>query len=352
MPRALILGGTGQIGRATAQRLLSAGWHVDLTGRDPAHLPTDLATAGATFLPTHRDNPDHLANALGTGTDLLVDCVSYTTRDATTLLPLATNATSTVMISSKAVYIDDAGNHSNSPTPPHFAGPIPENQPTMAPRDDIDHNSREGYGANKVAAEHVLLDSGLPITILRPTRIHGIDAERPREWAFVKRALDQRTTLFLTARGTGTVHPTAASNIAALIDTAATTPGQRILNSADPDAPNALAISRAIAGHLNHTWQEILLDNTDDQETSALGHRPWESTHPVILDTTAATRLGYQPAGDYATTVADEIDWLVSKTQGGVEDKTIPGLEHDYFARFFPYQAEDHYLTTHSPAVS
>ena len=39
MPRALIIGGTGAIGRATAARLLTTGWHVDLMGRDPAHMP-------------------------------------------------------------------------------------------------------------------------------------------------------------------------------------------------------------------------------------------------------------------------------------------------------------------------
>ena len=67
------------------------------------------------------------------------------------------------MISSKAVYVDAAGNHSNSDDPPRYDGPIRETQPTLAPL-DIDYRSREGYGANKVAAEHVLLDSGLPVS--------------------------------------------------------------------------------------------------------------------------------------------------------------------------------------------
>ena len=50
----------------------------------------------------------------------------------------------------------------------------------------MDHESREGYGANKVAAEHVLLDSGRPVTVLRPSKVHGAGAARPREWIFVK----------------------------------------------------------------------------------------------------------------------------------------------------------------------
>ncbi|HJP80221.1 MAG TPA: NAD-dependent epimerase/dehydratase family protein [Pseudonocardiaceae bacterium] len=345
MPRALLIGGTGQIGTATAHRLLQHGWTVHLTGRDPANMPTDLTEAGATFTTAHRDNPSQLADALGDGADLLLDCLCYTTADAQLLLPLAANATSTVMISSKAVYVDDHGNHSNSPTPPRYTHPVRETQTTLAPRTDIPYNTRDGYGPNKVAAEHTLLDSDHPITILRPSRIHGIGAGRPREWHFVKRALDQRPAILLTNRGTGTVHPTAATNIAALIETAAHQPGQRILNSADPDAPTALDISRTITNHLGHTWDEILLDDT---APTHLGHHPWESTAPVILDTTAALQLGYQPVGDYATTVTPLVDWLSNKAQGGVGEKTLPGLNDPYFDTLFDYSAEDTYLAVRS----
>jgi len=54
VPRALILGGTGSTGRATARRLLSAGWAVDLTGRNAARLPADIAAAGGTFTAADR----------------------------------------------------------------------------------------------------------------------------------------------------------------------------------------------------------------------------------------------------------------------------------------------------------
>src|SRR6185503_12258049 len=114
---------------------------------------------------------------------------------------------STVMISSKAVYRDEHGNHSNSDTPPSFGGPVTEEQATVPPG-DMDYDSREGYGANKVAAEGVLLDSGAPVTVVRPSKVHGIGAKPPREWFFVKRALDRRP-LLLAHRGNGVDHPTA-----------------------------------------------------------------------------------------------------------------------------------------------
>ena len=62
-------------------------------------------------------------------------------------------------------------------------------------------------------------------------------------------------------------------NLAALIEAAAAQPGRRILNSADPDAPSALEISRAIAHALGHTWTEVLLGETGGD---ALGAHPSE----------------------------------------------------------------------------
>lgn len=343
MPRALIVGGTGLVGRATARRLLAAGWQVDLAGRNPAHLSADIAAAGGGFVAADRSNSDQLVTALGAGVDLLVDCICYTAEDATRLLPLLGDAGSTVMISSKAVYVDGAGNHSNSDTAPRFDGPIRETQPTVPPG-DADYTTREGYGANKVAAEQVLLDSGRPVTVLRPSKIHGAGAQRPREWVFVKRVLDRRPAVFLAHRGAGIDHPTAAINIAALIEVVAATPGRRILNSADPDAPSALEISRTIARQLDHVWDEVLLDDEADE---ALGRHPWDTPHPIVLDVAAAIALGYKPVGDYATTVADEVEWLVSAAHGGEGSENLPGLDDAFFGPMLDYAAEDRYLATH-----
>ena len=330
MRRALILGGTGAIGRATAERLLSAGWEVDLTGRDPTHMPASLIALGARF---HTAPP-------GGSPDLLVDCACFTAVDAERLLPLARDAGSTVMISSKAVYVDAEGRHSNSDGAPHFDGPIHETQPTMAPSRG-DHTTREGYGANKVAAERVLLDSGLPVTVLRPSKVHGAGARLPREWVFVKRALDRRPVVLLAHHGEGGDHTSAAVNIAALIEVVAALPGTRILNAADPDAPNGLEISRAIARHLGHERDEILLD---DGAPAGLGGHPWDRRPPVVLDTSAARTLGHLPGGDYAATVGEEVDWLVNAVGGGDDAALAPSLDDPYFRPLLDYAAEDAYL--------
>lgn len=356
MPRAFIIGGTGATGRATATYLLREGWQVDLTGRDPTHMPVQLAAAGVTFTAIDRDDPGEpgqLMDVLGDGADLVVDATCFTAADATRLLALAARAASTVMLSSKAVYVDAVGNHSNSTTPPCFPVPISEEQPTLAPA-GADHpgfESAEGYGAHKVAAEQVLLDSGLPVSVLRASKVHGAGSRRPREWVFVKRALDRRPVLLLAGGGTAVDHPSAAVNIAALIATVASAPATRVLNAADPDAPNVLAISRTVAALAGHCWAEVLLDPSAPLDHGAdgniLGATPWNVPDPIVLDTTAAEALGYRPVGDYAATVADEIRWLIHAASGGPEAHLLPGDNDPFFAPFLDYSAEDAYLADH-----
>jgi nucleoside-diphosphate-sugar epimerase len=346
MPRAFIIGGTGLIGRATARRLLTAGWQVDLAGRNPARMPDAIKSAGGRFIQADSDDPGQLMAGFGDGADLVVDCLCFTAAHATRLLPLAHRAGSTVMISSKGVYVDAAGNHTNSPVRPRFDGPIRETQPTV-PAGGGDYDTAEGYGPNKVAAEQVLLDSSAPVTILRPSKIHGAAAARPREWMFVKRVLDQRPAVFLAHRGAGIDHTTAAANLAALIEVVATSPGQRILNAADPDAPSALEISRTIARHLGHTWEEVLLD---DGAEPGLGRNPWDAPHPLVLDMTAATELGYVPAGDFAATITDEIEWLVAAARGGEDAGLVPGPDDAFFKPLLDYAAEDRYLASRGGA--
>jgi len=341
--RAFVIGGAGLVGRAVSRRLVAGGWRVDVVGRDRQHLPDDLAAAGVRFLTADREDAPVLTAAFAGGADLLVDCVCFTQKQARALLPLAAHASSTVMISSKAVYVDADGHHSNSAQPPRFDAPISESQPTLAPG-DLPHNSPLGYGRNKVAAERVLLDSGLPVSVLRASKIHGEGARPAREWIFVKRVLDRRHIVLLAHGGAGVDHPSAAANIAALVETVASKPGARILNAADPDAPSARDIARVVAGHLGHQWSEVVLG---DEVDPVLGWHPWDRRYPIILDTTAAVQLGYQPTGDYQTTVASAIDWLVGVAEQNGAARLPERYDEGYFAHRFDYDAENRYLRSH-----
>ena len=335
MKRAVILGGTGVLGRAIAWRLIRAGWAVDVTGRDRTKMPADLAAAGARFIAAERRDDAALAGVMAGGADLLVDAVCYTDADARQLLPHLAAVTSAVMLSSKAVYVDAAGNHVNSDVAPRFDAPILENNPTMRPGTG-DYQSREGYGANKVAAENTLLGSGHPVTVIRASKVHGEGAALPREWMFVKRVLDRRPAVFLAHAGQGADHTTAAVNTAALVERVAAVPAARILNSADPDAPNARQIAAAIARHLGHHWQEVLLD---DSPPAGLGDHPWDFRPPLVLSTKASLDLAYEPVGTYAQTIPHQVDWLVKAAAAGA----MPGTGDPSLKHYLDYSREEQF---------
>ncbi|WP_345764530.1 NAD-dependent epimerase/dehydratase family protein [Diaminobutyricibacter sp. McL0608] len=334
MKRAIVLGGNGVLGRAIALRLAAAGWATEVTGRDPSRFPSELSRAGVRFRRSDRRDAGELAEVIGRGADLLVDARCYTAADARMLLPHLGDIRSTVMLSSKAVYVDRDGNHVNSDIPPRFEEPIREDAPTMQPGDG-EYRSRDGYGANKVAAELVLLESGRPVTVIRASKVHGAGAANPREWMFVKRVLDGRRVVLLARGGRGGDHTTAAANTAALVETVAANPGARILNSADPDAPTGLEIARAVAGPLGHEWREVLLPDDADP---ALGAHPWDFVPPIVLDTTASAALGYRPVGTFAKTVGAEIDWLVASKANR------PAASDEYFEHLTDYTREDRFL--------
>lgn len=341
MAIAVVLGGNGLIGAAAARGLRDAGWTVTCSGRSERRFPSDLRARGVRFSRSDRYDPQELRQLLRAGADVVVDCVGYTAAHSQLLLDQRDRFGSMVYVSSKAVYVDDHGRHVNSAQPPEFPGPVTEQQATMA-ASAVDYHSPAGYGANKVAAEQLLLDSGLPVSVLRPSCVHGVGAARPREWVFLRRVLDGRDRVLLARGGRGVNHPTAAVNLAELVRVCAESPGARIVNSADPDAPDGLTIARVIAAHLGHRWAEVLLA---DDAPEGLGDHPWNEVPPIVLDTTAGHALGYVPVGDYAETVTAELDWLVAAAGSGDPERVLPAADDPYYVGLLDYVREDAWPT-------
>ncbi|WP_144765720.1 NAD(P)-dependent oxidoreductase [Curtobacterium sp. 9128] len=340
--RAVILGGTGGIGSAVARELLDASgrggddWHVDVVARRGGDVADALTRNGATFVPGDRRDTTVLRDLLRPGADLLVDAVGATRDDAAQLLPFLGDVGSTVFTSSKAVYVDEQGRHANSLDKPVFGGPVTELQPTVTAA-DADPTSRDGYAAAKVAAEQLLLDHGAPVTVLRPSKVYGVGIGRPREWFVVRRVLDGRERILLADGGRGVDHTTAASGIGSLVRLVADAPDRRILNVADDAAPPVLEIVRTIAGHLDHRFDEVLLDA---DAPPFLGTTPWSSPSPFVLDTGAAQALGWTPPR-FADAVVPELDWLVETAHRTPVDGDVPWATDPFWDRMFDYGPED-----------
>ena len=307
MAKAVVLGVSGMTGRAIARELVDAGWDVAGTGRDPEHFPAELGASGVDFVRSDRGDAADLDAVLAGGADLVVDCVAYTAAHAQLLVERAAGLGAIVALSSKAVYVDAHGCHSNSDDPPDFGGPVVETTATLEPDFSGEYQSRLGYGTNKVAMEQTLLAASCPVSILRPSRIHGPGSSRPREWFVVRRLRDGRTRLPLAHGGRTGNHPTAAVNLARLVRVCAEQPATRVLNAADPGTPTAADIAQAIAAAAELPLEIVGLD---EGVPDAWGRSPWGTWPPFFLDMSAAAGIGYTPVGTYAETVAATVHEL------------------------------------------
>ena len=130
---AFIIGGTGQIGIATAAELLRAGWLVTCshTGRgEPQNVP-----AGASLTVVKRQDTPALSAAIGS-VDLLVDTMAFNGKDADQLAGLSGQYGQLAVVSTGSVYADAEGRSLETAGTigfPEYPIPIPETQALVAP---------------------------------------------------------------------------------------------------------------------------------------------------------------------------------------------------------------------------
>lgn len=336
--RAFVLGASGQVGFAAVAALAKRGWSVTAAARrsDIARLwPDELDVR---TVRVDRAEPGALERALAGGHEVLVDCVAYSAADAAQVSGLAALVGSVVVISTVAVYADEAGRNFADPTSPwpYLPVPIPESQPT-APASD---NPIGG----KVALEQAWLSQdALPVTILRPGAIYGPRSNYPREWYFVKRALDRRPVRIIKDGGATVFHTTSAANLGELITLAAMRPGTRVLNAGDPVPPTAAQIGRTVSAILGHEAREVLIDGEADDPS--LGDTPWSTPRPVVMDIRRAEQeLGYRPTRSYAEAVEPALRWQVDTAADGDWRELFPYFYVNQGEEAFDYALEDAWL--------
>jgi nucleoside-diphosphate-sugar epimerase len=179
MPHAFIVGGTGQIGCATAACLIDAGWTVTLAHRRRRSPRSALVERGAKVVTLDRDEPGALERVLGAGADVLVDAVAYDRHHARQLLDVQGVLGSLVVISSSSVYRDPLGRTLDEAAEsgfPELPDPVGEGEPTVEP-------GPATYSTRKAALERALLEeAAIPLTLLRPGAVSGIGSQHAREW--------------------------------------------------------------------------------------------------------------------------------------------------------------------------
>lgn len=334
MGDALVIG-AGQIGTAIADRLLAEGWRVAVATRGAHPLPTELAGRIEHLVADHA-TADGVARAIGGGRDLVVDTIAFDDADARRLLARRDDIGRFLMISSASVYADadgrtleTAGEHGF----PRFDGPVAEAQPTVAP-------GPATYATRKRAMELAMLDSGAPVSILRPCAVYGRWSRSPREWWFVKRLLDGRSRIPLAFNGESRFQTSAAVNIAALAAIVVALPGQRILNAADAEALSSEQIGRAIMAALGREAELVPLAGG---RPGGAGMTPWSVPRPFVLSDRSSRTFGYAPLVDYRHGTRAACAWLARAVPPEGWQTVLPGLSA-YQSDLFDYAAEDRAL--------
>lgn len=330
MPKAFILGGSGQIGRAVATRLLAADWEVVAASRHPS---PDLPS-GCDQIAVDRHAPGTLASALGCGADLLIDCIAYDAADAMQLLELTSSVGRFCAISSASVYRDDEGRslvQAQASGFPELPVPITETQPTVSAGD-------ANYATRKIAMEQALLDGAAErVTILRPCAIYGPGSRSAREWWFVKRLLDGRRHIPVAYGGESRFHTTAVEAIAAAVMVAARPDAPAIMNVVDPIAPTVAEIGAAIMVAVNRSATIVGLP--DQGYPPSAGATPWTVPRPFVC----APHPAIAPVGDYQALVGPAVHDVIERTSGKDWRSALPGLAA-YPWNLFDYEADDRAL--------
>jgi nucleoside-diphosphate-sugar epimerase len=328
VPRAVLIGGTGMIGRAAARALAEDGWEVVAVSRSGT-LPEGLAQLGVEAVVADRADEVQLRAALGSGADVVYDSVAMRREDGDQLNGLEGLVGSLVVISTASVYADDEGRalDGEGGDLPRLPVPILETQRTAEPGDAT-------YSTQKAELEQTLLQGPLPSTLIRACAVHGPGAKNPRELFFVKRAVDGRRRVALAWNGESRFNTASVANLAELIRLAAGQPGDRILNGGDPDPPSTLEICQAIGSALEYEFEPVLLPADE------FGN-PWGVPWPLIVSMEAAEReLGYRPVTTYPEAVKETCAWLVGELERG------RSWEGSYIEDTLDYAAEDDALAS------
>lgn len=329
--RALVFGGGGQVGRAVAAEFVRGGWQVDAVVRGGRPLSADLAA-----LDVQRLDPGASRAALmRKGYDAVCDTLAYTAADAADLLSAKGSCGHLTVISTASVYADAAGRGLESADGfPDYPAKISEEQSRVAPG--------AGYSASKVAME-LALEAGMQAAILRPGAIHGIGARHPREWWFVKRALDGRRVVPVLDAGASVFHTSSTQGIASLAVHCATNDLGGAFNAADPDAPSVAQIAAAIGAHLGQPFELVAAAKGD-----ATGHTPWSAPRPLRLSMARARATGWDGGPRYAASLPDYLDWLLDQREDW--QQAFPAFAV-YGNDPFDYAAEDATLARLARAV-
>lgn len=337
MKRALVFGGSGQIGTAVSETLLDAGWQVVAAARSGRPIPPELTGRGLSAVDAREKPVAAVLDEIGTPVDALVHPMIFDAKGAHDVLACSHRFGALVAISTASVYADGQGRSLESAGTigfPDFGRPVAEGQATVDP-------AAGGYSSDKVAMELALAEARVPVGILRPGAVHGPHGRHPREWWFIKRGMDGRKAIPVAYGGESRFHTTSTAAVARLVELCLREPCTVTLNVADVPAPSVAEIAAAISEATGLALPLIPFDGPP-AEDGRVGGTPWSVPLPFVLDCSKAQALGWQPS-DYARDIARACRWIVETARQGDWREAFPVFT-GYGYNPFDYAAEDAFL--------
>lgn len=328
MTKTVAIIGAGQIGYAAVAAFLGRDWQIRVYARsEPSWLP------GSFTFERYVVGNDPTPKA-----DVIIDTLAYDEEDVARYDP--DEAGRLFVVSLASVYCDDEGRTLDEAAEngfPQFAGPITEEQQTIAPGPDT-------YSTRKVRMEHKATDSfGDRATILRPCAIYGPFSRHAREWWFVKRALDGRSRIPLAFGGRSQFHTTCAQMIGKFARTAAEFELGGVFNLADDEAPEVSQIARVIGAELRGLGHKFEIVPFEGAPQGSVGRTPWSVPRPFLVSSAKARMAGFDESTLYPGQ-SGFLGWM-SETDPTDWRAAFPQLAA-YPWDLFDYEAEDRFLTS------
>jgi len=322
MTRSVAIIGAGQIGHAAEYQFGFHGWDVTIHARSKPNWPDRNISRFEEYRLGEHPAPE---------ADLVIDTIAFDEDDVARYDPEKVGRL--IAISSASVYCDSRGRTLDEAAKngfPEFEGPVTEDHSTVAP-------GPESYSTRKVRMENKALELfGSRATILRPCAIYGAYTRHPREWWFVKRVLDGRSSIPLAFEGTSQFHATSVTDMASAMSHMADDGCGGVFNMVDPDALTVAQIGERIASVFDRNVDFKLMSGGPD---GRVGRTPWSVPKPFVVSGAKAEDMAYFIVG---AGFDEAIHWL--RDLNPADWRTAFPQLAAYPWDLFDYEAEDRFF--------
>ena len=312
----LIIGGTRRCGPYLVEELLDRGHSVVCYHRGQHNI--SFSDRAEHIHGDRRDDAGFKKQMAEVKVDLVIDMIACDDKDVQGVIEAFSDRIQRyICISSFEVYeaFEAAWKHTASSQPV----PIPEDAPKRKQLHLYGHERRY----DKILVEREALEAhergDFPVTILRSPALYGPRDTTPREWYYVKQALDGRRQIAVPNGGQALVSRGYFENMAHTVVLAVENQAAsgQVYNAADVDALSLRQIAEMIGDIIGHSWEIMpvpreLMPPAPRSQGLPYSCDPYDIEPHLLLDLTKIKiELGYHDLIRVRKAMENTVRWLV-----------------------------------------